>query len=59
MHENFFCLIWKSNGISIKKATEELKNNFKVVDIVLSDKHVKRFFKHECIPRKSNLKKLT
>ena len=43
MHKNLFCLIWKSNGISIKKATEELKNNFKVVDNVLADKHVKFF----------------
>ena len=44
------CLIWKSNRISFNQAIEELKNNFKVVDSVLSDKHVKSFIKYEYKP---------
>ena len=49
---NHFCLIWKSNGISFNQAIEDLKLNFKFVDIVLSDKHVKRFVKYEYDPKK-------
>ena len=37
-----FCLIWKSDGVNFDKAIKELKDNFKVVDNVISDKHVKR-----------------
>ena len=40
IHENQFCLILKSDGISFDKAIKDLKYNFKVVDSVLSDKHV-------------------
>ena len=47
------CLIWKSNGISFNQAIEdELKPNFKVVDNVISDKHVGGFFKYEHKPKK-------
>ena len=49
---NHFCLIWKSIAISFTKAIEGLKTNFKVVDDVISDKHVKSFIKHEYKPRK-------
>ena len=38
-----FCLIWKSNVISFDKAIKELKENFKIVDNILSDKSVKKF----------------
>ena len=47
MHENHFCLIWKSDGISFDEAVKELKDNFKVVDNVISDKLVKSFIKDE------------
>ena len=47
-----FCLIGKSNGISFDKAIKELKDNFKVVDNVISDKHVKGFIKYEYNPKK-------
>ena len=50
IHNNPFCLIWKSNGISFEKAIKELKDNFKVVDKVISDKHVKKFIKYEYNP---------
>ena len=49
---NHFCLIWKSDGISFDKAVRELKDNFKVVDNVISDKHVKSFIKDEYNPIK-------
>ena len=41
IHNIHFCLNWKSQNISFNKAIEELKNNFEVVDSVISDKHVK------------------
>ena len=37
----------KSNDISFKKTKVELKNIFKVVDSLISDKHVESFFKYE------------
>ena len=55
MHKNHFCLVCKSQGVSFNKAIEELKLNFKVVDIVISDKHVKSFIKYEYNHKKYNL----
>ena len=53
IHENHFCLIWKSENISFSQVIEdELKPNFKVVDNVISDKHVKSFIKYEYNPKK-------
>ena len=53
MHINHFCLIWKTDAVSFNKATEdELEPNFKVVDNVISDKHVKSFFIYEYKPKK-------
>ena len=52
VYKNHFCSIWKSNGISFNKAMEELKTNFKVVDIILSDKHGKGINKLEYKPKK-------
>ena len=47
IHINHFCLICKSYGISFDKAIKELKDIFKVVDNVISDKHVKSYIKYE------------
>ena len=55
MYKNHFCLTWKANAISFKKAIEELKLNFQVVDCVISDKHVKSFIKYEYNLQKFNL----
>ena len=52
IYNNQFCLIWKTDGISFDKAIKELKDNFKVVDNVISDKHVKSFIKYEYNPKK-------
>ena len=52
IHNNHFCLIWKSENISFKQLKEnESQPNFKVVDNVLSDKHVKSFIKYEYNPK--------
>ena len=52
IHNNHFFLIWKSDGVSFDKAKKELKDNFKVVVNVISDKHVKCYFKYEYKPKK-------
>ena len=53
IYNNHLCLIWKSNGISFNRIIEnQLKPNFKVVDNVISDKHVKSFIKYEYSPKK-------
>ena len=49
---NHSCLIWKSNGISFFQAIKELKQNSRIVDNVLYDKHVKSYVKHEYKPIK-------
>ena len=51
MYKNHFCLIRKSNVFCFNKAIEELKLNLKVVDNVISDKHVKNFIKNEYKPQ--------
>ena len=53
IHNNHFCLIWKSDDVSFVEARKELKDNFKVVDNVISDKHVKVI-----LNTNTNLKKL-
>ena len=56
---NHFCLIWESNTIIFNQAIEELKLNFKVVDNVISDKHIKSPIKFEYDRKKINLQKIT
>ena len=51
-HNNHFCLIWKSTVISFNQVLEdESKPNFKVVDNIISDKHVK-VIKYDYKPKK-------
>ena len=52
IHNNSFCLIWESDGVSFDKAIKELKDNFKLVDNVIFDKHVKSYIKYEYKPKK-------
>ena len=47
MYKKHFCLIWKSQSVGFKKAIEEFGLYFKVVDICISDEHVKGFNKNE------------
>ena len=51
IHDNHFCLIGKTDGVSFDKAIEELKDNFKIVDSILSEKHVKSYIKYEYKPK--------
>ena len=52
IYNNHFCILSKSDGISLDKAVKELKDNLKVVGNVMSDKHVKSFIKYEYNPKK-------
>ena len=52
LYNNHFCLIWKSEGVSFNKAIEVLKNNFKIVDIYITDENINSHFKYEFIPVK-------
>ena len=52
LHINHFCLIQKTNGISFDRAIKELKDNFRVVDNFIPDKHVKSYIKYEYKPKK-------
>ena len=49
---NHFYVIVKWNNNRFTQATKELKPNFKVVDNVISDKHVESFIKYEYKPKK-------
>ena len=37
LHNNHFCLICKSQNVSFKQAIKELKDNFKIVDIYITE----------------------
>ena len=51
IHKIHFCSISKSQKISFNQEIKELKPNFKVVDNVISDKHVKSYIKYEYKPK--------
>ena len=51
MHNNHFCLIWKSDGISFIQSKRKIKDNFKVVESVICDDHVKSFVKYAYKPK--------
>ena len=51
VYRNQFCLIKKTNGRSFNKTIEMLKLNFRVVDNVITDTHVKSFNKSENKPK--------
>ena len=46
MYKNQFCLFWKSQILRFNKAIEVIKSNFRVIDNVIYDKHVKIFIKY-------------
>ena len=52
LHNNHFCLIWKSEKVSFKDAIKELKDNFKIVENYVTEENVKPRFKYEFIPKK-------
>ena len=52
LQKNHFCLIWKSEGVSFYQAIKDLKDNFKIVDIYLTEQIFNSHFKYEFIPQK-------
>ena len=52
LFNNHFCLIWKSEGISLKLACKDVKDNFEIVDNYITEENVKSHFKYEFIPKK-------
>ena len=52
LHNNHFCLIWKSENTSIKKTTKEVKDNFSIVDNYITGENVNSQFKYDFIPNK-------
>ena len=46
LYNNQFCLIWNSEGVSFKKAVDELKSKFKNVDKYLSEDSVSGYFNY-------------
>ena len=45
-YNNHFCLIWKSEGVSLIRAIKELKDNFKIVGIYITEENVKFHFEY-------------
>ena len=52
IHENHFCVKWKLQNVSFNKTIDEKKSNFRVVDSILCNRHVKCFNKFEYKPKK-------
>ena len=52
LYNNHFCLIWKSENVSFNETNNELKANFKIVDIYINEENVNSHFKYEFIPKK-------
>ena len=47
LHNNHFCLIWKSQGVSFNQAVEELKDNFEIADNYITEENVNSYFNYE------------
>ena len=52
LHDNHFCVIWKSQKVSFNQAIQELKDNFKIVDNYITEENVSSHFKYEFSPKK-------
>ena len=52
LHNNHFCLIWKSESISFNQAIKELEDNFKIVDNYITEENVNSHFKYRFITKK-------
>ena len=52
LYNNHFCLICKSQSVCFKKAIDELKANFKMVDNYKTQENVDAPFKYEFLPKK-------
>ena len=47
-----FCLLWKSETTNFKQAIKELRDNFKIVDKLITEENVGSHFEYEFIPKK-------
>ena len=52
MHNNLFCLNWKSENVSFNQAIKELKDNFKINDNFITEENLNSHIKYEFIPNK-------
>ena len=52
LHDYHFCLIWKSEGVGFIQAFKELKDNFKLVDIYITEENVNSHFENIYVPKK-------
>ena len=52
LYNYHFCLIWKSQNVSLKQAILELRDNFKIIDNYITGENVSSHFKYEFIPKK-------
>ena len=54
LHDNHFCLIWKSDGVNFNQTIKEIRDKFKIVVNYITDENVKSHFNYEFIPKKMN-----
>ena len=54
LHNNHFCLIETSEGISFTQALEKLKELFNVVDNYMTEENVNSHFEYIFSPKKLN-----
>ena len=47
MYENFFCVIWKIEGVSLLKGTEEVEKTIEVGEVFLDFHTVNQYKDHE------------
>ena len=52
LHNNHFCVIWKSKNVSFNQAVKELKDNFNIVDNYITEENVNSHLKYEIKPKK-------
>ena len=52
LYNNHFCSIWKSQSISFNQAIQELKDNFNMIDIYITEENVNSHFEYIYKPKK-------
>ena len=52
LHNNHFCVIWKTERVGFNRAVRELKDNLQIVNNYITEENVNSHFKYEFIPKK-------
>ena len=52
LYNNHFCLLWKSGKVSFNQAIKELKDNFEILDIFITEENVNSPFNYDFMPNK-------